>query len=224
MTNVGFRIYTEINRVSKDLIDQFRGLPVANIADNMNRSFCIGGNIKSFNNAPLLGSAFTVETRPGDNLLLNKAIDLALPGDVIVVEGHGDLNNALIGDLMVTWAQRRGIAGFVIDGAIRDSNDISNMDIPVYAPGTTPAGPYKDGPGEINTIISCGGVSVSPGDIVVGDSDGIVVVSKEEAQNILEASYKTKEKEDKILSDINNGNWNREWFDKHLHEKGCEYI
>src|SRR5699024_11639835 len=107
--------------------DLFRGLPVANIADNMNRSFCIGGNIKSFNNAPLLGSAFTVRTRPGDNLLLNKAIDLALPGDVVVVEGHGDLNNALIGDLMVTWAQRRGIAGVVIDGAIRDSNDISNM-------------------------------------------------------------------------------------------------
>lgn len=224
MSNPGFRIYNDIKRPSKEWIEAFSEIPVANIADNMNRSFCIGGSIRPYNTKPLAGSAFTVKTRPGDNLLLNKAIDQAIPGDVIIVEGQGSLTNALMGDLMAEWAHRRGIAGLIIDGAIRNAEDIKTMDIPVYAVGVTPAGPYKSGPGEINTPISCGGVQVSPGDILIGDQDGIVVINPKDATDLLENSRATMLKEGKMLNDIKNGSWDRDWVDRMLQEKGCEVI
>ncbi|MDM5213240.1 RraA family protein [Peribacillus sp. NJ4] len=224
MGNTGFRIYNQFERPPRSLVDAFTGIPVANIADNMNRTFCIGGEIRPYNVQPLIGSAFTVKTRPGDNLLLNKAIDMASPGDVIVVEAQGDTTNALMGELMVAWAQNRGIAGFVIDGAIRDAGVIRQMTMPVYASGVTPAGPYKDGPGEINTPISCGGVTVRPGDILIGDEDGVVVINPKDAREILENARKTVIKEEKVMADIRNGIWDRTWIDKALHDKGCEFV
>ncbi|MDH2449715.1 RraA family protein (plasmid) [Priestia megaterium] len=224
MSNVGFRIYQHIPRPSKHLIDSFANIPVSNIADTMNRTFCIGDKIRAYNSASLVGTAFTVKTRPGDNLILNKAIDMASPGDVIVIEAKGDTSNALIGELMITWAQKRGISGFVIDGAIRDVNHIRNMTIPVYAAGVTPAGPYKDGPGEINTPISCGGVTVHPGDILVGDQDGIVVINPKDAPRVLERGLETVAKEEQVMADIKNGTWDRAWIDEMLHKKGCEIL
>ncbi|MCM3013810.1 methyltransferase [Bacillus subtilis] len=224
MENVGFRIYRHVQRPPKSLVNAFRDLPAANIADNMNRTCCIGRYIKPYNSALLAGTAFTVKTRPGDNLLLNKAIDMASPGDVIVVDGKSDTHNALIGELMVTWADERGIAGFVIDGAIRDAAQIRKMNIPVYAAGVTPAGPYKDGPGEINTPVSCGGVTVKPGDIVIGDQDGIVVIPPEDAPQLLEKTRQTAAKEEKMMTDIKNGMWDREWIDQTLRNKGCDML
>jgi len=120
MSNVGFRVYKKINRPNKALLDQFKGLPVANIADEMNRLGCMDARIRPLNNNPMVGPALTVKARAGDNLMLHRALDMAEPGDVVVVEDQGDLTHALIGELMMLWAERRGIAGVVVDGAMRD--------------------------------------------------------------------------------------------------------
>lgn len=224
MPVVGFRINTTIQRPSRDLIDGFAGLPVANIADTMNRMFCIDARIRPVNGAPLLGPAFTVRARPGDNLLLHKAIDLAAPGDIVVVDGQGDLSNSLFGELMVRWSMRRGIGGFVIDGAIRDVAYLKTLRLPVYAAGAMPAGPYKDGPGEINVAVSCGGVTVHPGDILVGDEDGVVVISPSDAPDILQKARAKSQDEKKIIEEIDRGTWDRTWVDKALAAKGCQII
>ena len=224
MPVVGFRIKKTIQRPPRDLIDGFAGLPVANIADTMNRMFCIDARIRPVNAAPLLGPAFTVSTRPGDNLLLHKAIDLAAPGDIVVVDAQGDVTNSLIGELMIRWSIRRGIGGFIIDGAVRDVSYLKTLRLPVYAAGVTPAGPYKDGPGEINVPVSCGGVTVRPGDILVGDEDGVVVIAPSDATDILQKARAKAKDEKRIVEDIDQGTWDRSWVDKALAAKGCETI
>lgn len=224
MTNTGFRIYTEIHRPSNELIEGFSGVPVANIGDCVNRSSCIDAKIRPMNGAPLLGSALTVKARPGDNLMLYKAIEMAKPGDVIVVAAQGEMANATVGELMITWAEQKGVAGFIIDGAIRDADAIRNMNIPVYAAGITPNGPYKEGPGEINVPVSLRGVVVRPGDILVGDGDGVIVISPEEAAGILEMANAVAIKEAGVMKAIAANNWDVSWVDKMLKEKGCEFI
>jgi RraA family protein len=224
MANVGLRIKKRINRPSKELITGFAGLPVANIADMMNRMFCIDAKIRPMNAASLLGPAFTIKARPGDNLLLHKALDLAQPGDILVVDAGGDMSNSIIGELMVLWAKKKNLGGFVIDGAIRDIGTLKNMDIPVYAAGITPAGPYKDGPGEINFSVSCGGVVINPGDILVGDEDGLVVIKPEDAPELLKKTQAKNLAEQKTMVEIENLAWDRTWVDKALTERGCEYV
>lgn len=224
MSNVGLRIYTKVNRPSRELIQDFAGVPVANIADMMNRMFCVNAKIRPINHVPLLGPAFTIKSRPGDNLLLHKALDLAQPGDILVVDAQGDMSNSIMGELMVLWAEQRGLGGFVIDGAIRDFSTLKNMSIPIYAAGVTPAGPYKDGPGEINVPVSCGGVVINPGDILVGDEDGIVVIKPEDASEILKKAKAKNIAEEKTMEDIKNMQWDRNWVDKALQERGCEYF
>jgi len=224
MTNTGFRIYTKFNRPSRSVVEGFKGIPVANIDDCMNRSACIDAKIRPLNKAPLLGTALTVKARPGDNLLLYKAIELAQPGDVIVVVGQGTLANAVIGELMITRAKKRGVAGFVIDGAVRDSDAIRTMDIPIYAAGITPNGPYKEGPGEINIPIALGGVVIKPGDILVGDADSVVVIDPREAIDIMNKAKSVVAKEVKIMKSIEDNSWDICWVDKMLMEKGCEFI
>ena len=224
MSNVGMRIFPHINRPPKALIDGFAGIPVANIADNMNRMSCMAAKLRPVNEVPLLGPAFTVKSRPGDNLLLHKALDLAQPGDIVVVDAQGDLTNSIMGELMALWAEKRGIGGFVIDGAIRDRGALKKMRMPVYAAGVTPAGPYKDGPGEINVPVSCGGVVVHPGDILVGDEDGIVVINPRDAEILLEKSKAKLAAETKIMEDIANMAWDRTWVDPALAERKVEVI
>jgi RraA family protein len=224
MANVGLRIHNKIDRPKRELVESFAGIPVANIADNMNRMSCMDAKLRPMNEAPLLGTAFTVKTRPGDNLLLHKAIDMAAPGDIIVVDAQGCTANSLIGELMILWLIQRGVSGLIVDGAIRDLGTIKKMDFPVYAIGITPKGPYKDGPGEINVPISCGGVTVNPGDILVGDEDGIVVIDPKDAPEILLKAKTTVAKEAGIMEDIKNNTWERTWVDKALREKGCEFM
>jgi RraA family protein len=220
----GFRIYTKINRPAKELVEAFRGLPAANVADEMNRFSCMDARIKPVNSAPLLGTAFTVKARSADNLLLHKAIDTAQPGDVIVVEAQGDTVNSLIGEIMLRQAIKRNIAGIIVDGAIRDIEALRQMNFPVYAAGCTPRGPYKDGPGEINAPISCGGVVIHPGDIIVGDADGVVVISPKDAPAVAKkAKGKFLEEQEKFRA-IEAGTLDRSWVDKALAERGCEII
>jgi len=225
MGNVGFRVFKRINRPGKELIGQFRGLPVANIGDEMNRIACMHARIKPLNKAPLLGPAFTVRARVGDNLLLHHAIDLAEPGDVIVVEDQGDLANALIGENMMLWAERRKLGGMIVDGAMRDIEALAQMSFPCFAAGIQPNGPYKDGPGEINVPISCGGLTVNPGDILVGDADGIVVISPKDAPEVAKKAQGKLEKEIATRKAIADGSWDRSAYSEAaLRKLGCEFI
>jgi RraA family protein len=225
MSNAGFRIFTKVNRPSKELIEQFRGLPVANIADEMNRFDCVDARIQPYNSAPLLGPAFTVKARIGDNLMLHKALDLAQPGDVIVVDVQGDITNSVTGEIMMRQAKKKGFAGVVIDGAIRDVEALQEMDMAIYAAGVTPKGPYKDGPGEINVPVSCGGVVVNPGDILVGDADGIVVIRPQDAPILAEKAKAKLKKEQATFKAIDEGTLDRSMYsDDVFIKKGCEII
>lgn len=223
MPNVGFRINESVSRPDASLIGAFKDLPVANIGDCINRTFCMASSIRPFNGHALLGPALTVKVRPGDNLLLHKALDMAKPGDIVVVDGQGETSNALMGELMVLWAIKRGIGGVVIDGAIRDVTRLKTVSIPIYAAGVNPAGPYKDGPGEINYPVVCGGVVVHPGDIVVGDADGVVVIGPRDAQDVLEKARAKSSAEQQTLLEIENCSWDRAWVDAALKAKGCEW-
>lgn len=225
MPNIGFRVFTRIHRPAAELVQSFAGIPVANIADEMGRMFCLDAGIRPLNKAPLLGTAFTVRARPGCNLMLHRALDMAQPGDVVIVEDQGDQTNALTGENMMMWAERRGLAGVVIDGAVRDLESIGAMAFPVYSRGINPRGPHKSGPGEINVPISCGGVVVHPGDILVGDQDGIVVIAPRDAQTVLEKARGKLKKEIATREAINAGTWDRSGYSEEvLRKMGCEII
>ena len=228
MSNVGFRIFTHIDRPDPALVERFRGIPSSNINDMMNRLYNTDSTIKSLNGRPLLGTAFTVKAPAGDNMMFHRALDLAQPGDVIVVDGGGCSVRSLAGEIMMTYCQGRGFAGVVVNGCLRDLDGIQKLDMPVYATGITPQGPYKNGPGEINVPVCIGGVAVLPGDILVGDVDGIVVIRKEDAPLIIdEAVAKLAQEEKKLEGYHKNGpdfdkhvpNW-----EKQVADKGVVYI
>lgn len=223
MGNVGFRQYNNIKRADKALVELFRSLPTPNIDDNMNRMFALRG-LKPYNKTPLLGTAFTVRVPAGNNLMFNRAIDLAQPGDVIVVDGGGYLERALCGEIMVSHAKKRGLAGFIVNGCIRDVEATAEIDFPVYALGQSPNGPLKNGPGEINTPVVCGGMVIMPGDILVGDADGLVVVHPEDAAEVAEKAAKQNATEKKLLETIAAGAWDRSNFAATLADLGCEII
>lgn len=189
VNDIGNRIYTRITRPEKQLVEAFRGIPSSNIGDMMNRLYCMRSDISRIGkkHTQLLGTAFTVKVPDGDNVFIHRALDLAEAGDVLIIDGNGCKTRSLMGEIMFTYAQNKGIAGIVVDGAIRDSDSLETLDIPVYAAAITPQGPYKNGPGEINVPVSCGGQVVNPGDIIVGDADGICVIHAAEAPKIIDA-------------------------------------
>jgi RraA family protein len=217
----GFRIVHGWQRPSGDLLTAFRTVPTAIISDNMNRLFAGGPELRPVHRqGALCGAALTVRTRPGDNLMVHKALDIAQPGDVIVVDAGGDTTNAIIGEIMWSYAKSRGLAGFVIDGSVRDTAVLAAGDLPVYARGATHRGPYKDGPGEIGVPVSVGGMTVSPGDIIVGDEDGILAIPQAEARAILELAQAQQAREGAILRSIADGTVDRSWVDQTLAAKG----
>ena len=218
----GFRVGHGFARPPHDLVAAFGAIPTAIISDNMHRMFAGGAGLRPVHKAGrLFGPALTVRTRPGDNLMVHKAMDIAEPGDVIVVDAGGDLTNAIIGEIMWSYARKRGIAGFVIDGAVRDTAAIAAGDLPVYARGATHRGPYKDGPGEIGVPVSVGGMVVSPGDIVVGDEDGLLAIPQEGARDILALALAQQEREGAIMRSIADGTIDRSWVDATLAAKGA---
>ena len=222
MSTIGFRVLPSPPRAAARLLEAFAALPTSNISDNMLRHYGAGARLRPYHRgAKLVGTAFTVKTRPGDNLLTHKAIDMAAPGDVILVDAGGTLDHAIIGEIMTSHAKKRGIAGMIIDGAIRDVDAIAANDFPVYACGVTHRGPYKDGPGEINVQVSIAGMVVNPGDIIVGDADGVVAISQAEAERIIALTVAQKNKEEASLAAIAAGTIDRSWVDKMLREKGC---
>ena len=220
MTQPGFRILPR-EHTDPGLLRLFDGLPTAIISDNMNRMTGTWGLAPM--HAPgtaLLGTALTVRTRPGDNLMIHKALQLGKPGDVLVIDGAGALDRALFGDIMKNVAKMRGFAGVVIDGAIRDAAAYREDSFPCYARGVCHRGPYKDGPGEINVPVTIGGVVVNPGDIVVGDDDGLVFIAPADAKMVAEASRKKALAEAATLDSIAAGTYDDQWIDQTLKTKG----
>jgi RraA family protein len=224
MPNPGFRVITEITRPARSLVDAFEGIPVANIGDNMGRLSCVCAAIRPYGKPRMLGTALTVRGPVGDNLMFHKALDIAQAGDVIVVDGQGDMNHALCGEIMMRYALTRGIAGFLIDGCVRDVEGLAALDFPVYARGVTPKGPYKSGPGEVNVPVVCGGQAVLPGDIIAADGDGIVVIRPADAEWVLAKAREHNAMEVQIFKDIAARTFNRAWVGKTLAEKGCEIL
>jgi RraA family protein len=217
----GFRILPRAPSADPALLERLRKLPVSNVSDNLQRH--VGARLTPFHRTgTLAGTAFTVKTRPGDNLMVHKAIDMAEPGDVIVIDAGGALDHAIIGELMAGWARKRGVAGFVIDGAIRDSSELSRGDYPVYAAGVTHRGPYKDGPGEINVVVTVGGMVVRPGDLVAGDHDGVLAIPPGDAARVIADAEAQNRKEQAAMAAIEAGKWDRRWVDEALRARGCE--
>lgn len=220
---LGFRILKRHRQASADLVSRFRELPVANISDSMSRMTAGGPRLRPMHKGGVMaGPALTVKTRPGDNLMIHKALDLASPGDVVVVDGGGDLTNALIGELMAAYAQTREIAGIVLNGAIRDAGWIREHDFPVYAAGITHRGPYKDGPGEINVPIAIDGMVIEPGDLVIGDEDGLLSVPFEQAEAVYAAADAKQKAEQKQMLAIQERRYDRRWVDESLTRLGCK--
>ena len=202
MVTIGNRIFTKVERPDPALLEAFRGLPSSNINDEMNRLFCMHDYIRLLNPEkarPLLGTAITVKAPIGDNLFFHQALDMAQPGDIIVVDGGSGCNRSLAGEIMMRFACMKGLAGIVVDGCLRDWDGIETLDMPIYAKGVTPQGPFKFGPGEVNVPIACGGQVVFPGDILVGDKDGIVVIRQQDAPAVAEVAQKKKAGEDKTF-------------------------
>lgn len=195
------------------LLDGFRGVATSLVSDCMNR-FSGAVGLHAYHRAkPLAGTAVTVRVRPGDNLAIHRSFDFCRPGDVLVVDGGADLNQALMGEIMATYAQSIGILGLVIDGAIRDSGALRASDFPVYARGVTHRGPYKNGPGEVNVPVTVGGMVVHPGDIIIGDEDGVLAITPAEAPALLAAAQKKGAQEAQQLAAIRDGTLDRSWID-----------
>ena len=190
------------------LLDAFRKLSTPLLSDNLQREPGAVG-IRPFHKMQgvMVGIALTVRTRAGDNATIHRALDLVKPGDVLVVDGGGDMSRALVGDIMTTLAAHRGAAGMILDGAIRDTGAIGKSSFPCFARAAIHRGPYKNGPGEINVPVSIGGMVVMPGDIVVGDEDGIVAFAQEKAADLLAAARAQEQREEDILKSIREGRY-----------------
>lgn len=209
-------------RVEASICQRARHLPTGNVADCINRLFAVRGlrPVGGGSDVHLCGPALTVRTAPADNLFIHKALDVAHPGDVLVVDACGGRSHALVGEIMTRYAERRGIAGLVIDGPVRDSRELGDLRLPVFAAGTSPFGPWKNGPGEIAYPVACGGVPVMPGDLVVGDADGVVIVPRADAAAVVAAAEAVHSRELGIFGDIESGRLDRAWVDAALRVMG----
>ncbi len=227
--SIGNRVFLKKPEAPQALLDAFSEIPAANISDTMGRLVGMHPRIKLQSNPdkPITAArALTIKTRSGDNLMLHQALNMAKPGDVLVVSNDGGEDyRSLIGEIMFTYLDKMaGAAGIIIDGPIRDIDAVRQMKMPIYATGTNPAGPYKEGPGEINVPISCGGISVNPGDIIVMDQDGVIVIPLKEAETVLKNAQAFKEKDEGKLKLTQEGRSNRDWVKDLIAKKQVEII
>ncbi|BDR07181.1 RraA family protein [Comamonas thiooxydans] len=218
----GYRINPCVPGPEAEVVEAFKSIPVAAIGDSMSRNVGTLG-LRQYHarlDAVLCGPAVTVRVRPGDNLMIHKALMMVQPGDVLVIDGGGDVSQALVGGLMRTTCVARKLAGLVIDGAIRDLCEWAEEGMPIFARGHTHRGPSKDGPGEINVPVSCAGMAVLPGDLIVGDADGVIAVPAADAAEILQRSRAHLVKEAAIRESNREGTADPERFDAVLRAKG----
>ena len=219
---VGLQILKRRRAVDLALARRFLDVPVANVSDCMARLFAGGPRLLPMHRGGrMAGPALTVRTRPGDNLMVHKALQLARPGDVIVVDGGGDLTNSLVGEIMAGHAHRIGVAGLVIHGSIRDAGAIRAGSLPVFAAGVTHRGPYKDGPGEINVPVALDGMVVEPGDLVIGDDDGVLCVPFDQVQALLAQALHKQQIETAMVAAIADGSYAAPWVDATLKRLNC---
>jgi RraA family protein len=225
----GFRFRTDFERPSARVVERYRNLMnetgclTGNVGDCIGRCAAMDARVQSL--APgmkLVGPALTVRVPPTDNLMIHKALTLIKPGDVLVIEGGGNHSWALLGWLMVSTARKLGVAGIVADGCVRDAQEIRKSRFPVFAAGLSPNGPFKEGPGEINYPVSCGGQVVCPGDMIVADDDGVVVMRRELAPTVIEEVHTIIQREDKRLKEIESGQVIRPGIDELLARKGIQ--
>ena len=217
---LGFRILKDIPRPPAVIVQAFRGKASSNVADAMGRFHFMDPGMVNRTGLPLFGVAVTVNARPGDNLMVHKALEVAQPGDVVVVSTNGNTTSAVFGEIMGTTAVEAKLGGIIVDGAIRDLDGLEALGLPTFSRSVTPGGSDKDGPGEINVPISCGNTVVMPGDIVVGDDDGLAVVPREDAAEVLEQVLALEEREKKRIAAIKGGELFKAEIDETLRSKG----
>jgi len=214
-------INKQFERVPAALVAEAAEFQAAILADVAGRRGALHGRIQALRpRMKVAGPAFTVDVRPGDNLMIHAAISLAQPGDVLVIDGKGDLSSALMGTIMMTACRQLGIAGVVVDGAVRDTLEIDEMDYPVFAAGANPNGPTKNVAGRIGHPVSVGGVTVRAGDFILGDADGVVAVERERLAELIPAARKKVEDEAARVAAIQRGDTAAKWLQGALRDVG----
>jgi regulator of RNase E activity RraA len=192
-----------------------RDIPVSALSDSMHRNTGTVG-LHPYHRPirlTMAGTAVTARSRGGDNLTYLRALEFCRPGDVLLIDAGGDVNNAIVGSILSFYAASIGVVGIVIDGAIRDVAEIREREFPVYARGVTHRGPYKDGPGEINVTVSVGGMVVNPGDIVVGDQDGLLAIPQDGVEALIDKANSVRASEAETMRAMKEGRWNRAFID-----------
>jgi regulator of RNase E activity RraA len=217
---IGFRIVTDLPRPEREVVEAFRGIAAPNVADAMERFHFMDSGIQSRTGLSLCGVAVTVNSRPGDNLMVHKALEIAELGDIIVVSTNGNVTSAVFGELMCHSAVASELGGLVVDGAVRDIEGMTALAFPVFSRCVNPGGCDKDGPGEINVPISCGNAAVMPGEVVVGDAGGVAVIPREDLADVLERVRALVDREAKRIEEIHRGVVIKPEIDETLRRKG----
>lgn len=221
---LGFRVCKRKRKVDASWVEKFKSIPVANISDVIFRMTGGGTRLRPYHAGGVLcGPALTVKSRPGDNLMLHYALNLADPGDILVADCGGELTNSIVGERMLAYAERKGFGGMIIDGAIRDVAYVRSRNFPVYAAGVTHRGPYKDGPGEINVPIALDGMVIEPGDLVIGDEDGLLCIPYDQIEDVYRLAKAKQEAEVSTFDAIGKGDNNKAAYEKVLRERGCVF-
>lgn len=215
-------IRRDFERVSPEIVKKASAFAASILADVAGRRGTLAGRITPVSaSMRMAGPAFTIEVRPGDNLMIHAAMAMAKPGDILVVDGKADRTCALMGSIMINACKKLGLAGAVLDAAHRDTDELRALGFPIYSVGSNPNGPTKFVPGRINWPISCGGVAIHPGDLIVGDADGVVVVEREKAASLLALAGDKVSDERTRLADIASGrNLRPKWLEGALRAAG----
>ena len=215
-------IRRDFERVSPEIVQRASKFAASILADVAGRRGTMDGRIAAVSpSMRMAGPAFTIEVRPGDNLMIHAGMTMARPGDVLVIDGKADRTCALMGSIMISACRKLGFAGAVLDAAVRDTEELRELGFPVYAVGANPNGPTKFVPGRINWPVSCGGAAVHPGDLVIGDADGVVVIEREKAASLLDLAQAKVDDERKRLADIAAGkNLRPKWLEGALRAAG----
>lgn len=224
---VGKRIYLKRKMPDPAIIKKFQNLPASDVADCMERDSAMHPRIKLMSKpkSEMAGPAFTVHTRAGDNLGVFAALRYCQAGDVLVIDDEGDNTRSLVGDVLMSYLEKqKHIAGIVVDGPIRDFDNLQNWSLPIYARSNTPGGPYRDGPFEVNVPVACGNVSVNPGDIILGDADGVICIPRQDAADILPRAETFHQENDAKQTAFSKGEADLSWVDQSLKDKRFEII
>lgn len=225
--SVGFRVFSKRKLPSPEVVKALGELPSANVADVMTRLNSLPSSTRLQGprlTGPVAGVALTVQVSAGDNLAIHKALNMAQEGDVIIVSNGGAQTQALMGEVMFSYAKFKKVAAIVFDGPIRDLDSLDHLGLPVYATGTRSGGPMKQGPGQINVPIAFEGCVASPGDVVLADNDGVVIIPRADANGVLTAARALSEKDQAKVAAAKEGTLDRSWVDVALEKAGCEII